>query len=247
LLAVSMALLASYGWHALRVPFPLLRLSLLGTRTFRVSVLGGFVTRLGVGGMPFLLPLLYQLGLGLPVWQSGLLMMPAAAAAMGMKVISAAMLRRFGYRRVLIVNTLLVAVTIACFTLVRSGTPIFVIVLIGLFMGLFNSLQFSSMNSMAYADIGEVDVAMASTMASTLQQMSVSFGLACGSLVTGYYLANLPQTDHLAVTAALHHTFLTLAGLTLLSSLSFWSLHPHDGESVSKGTVGAADGMQGRI
>ncbi len=171
LLAVSLALLAAYAWHALRTPFPLLRLSLLGTRTFRVSVLGGFVARLGVGGMPFLLPLLYQLGLGLPVWQSGLLMMPAAAAAMGMKVIASAMLRRFGYRRVLIVNTMLLACTIASYALVGSGTPIFVIVLIGLLMGLFNSLQFSSMNSMAYADIGEADVAMASTMASTMQQM----------------------------------------------------------------------------
>jgi EmrB/QacA subfamily drug resistance transporter len=244
LLAVSLALLAAYGWHALRVPFPLLRLSLLGTRTFRVSVLGGFVTRLGVGGMPFLLPLLYQLGLGLPVWQSGLLMMPAAAAAMGMKVISSAMLRRFGYRRVLIVNTMLLACTIASYALVGSGTPIFVIVLIGLLMGLFNSLQFSSMNSMAYADIGEADAAMASTMASTMQQMSLSFGLACGSLVTGFYLADLPQTDHAAVTAALHHAFLTLAGLTLLSSLSFWTLRPHDGESVSKGTASKPDGMK---
>jgi EmrB/QacA subfamily drug resistance transporter len=247
MLLVSLTLLAAYAWHALRLPFPLLRLSLLSTRTFRVSVLGGFVTRLGVGGMPFLLPLLYQLGLGLPAWQSGLLMMPAAVAAMVMKVISTAMLRRFGYRRVLIVNTLLVACTIASYTLVDTGTPIFVIVLIGLLMGLFNSLQFSSMNSMAYADIGEVDTAMASTMASTMQQMSLSFGLACGSLVTGFYLADLPQTDHAAVTAALHHAFLTLAGLTMLSSLSFWALQPHDGESVSKGAASNPDGMQTRI
>jgi EmrB/QacA subfamily drug resistance transporter len=236
LLAVAVALLAAYAWHALRVPFPLLRLTLFGTRTFRVSVLGGFVARLGVGGMPFLLPLLYQLGLGLPVWQSGLLMMPAAAAAMGMKVISSAVLRRFGYRRVLTVNTMLLACTIAGYSTVGSDTPIFVIVLMGLLLGLFNSLQFSSMNSMAYADIGEADVAMASTMTSTMQQMSLSFGLACGSLVTGFYLAGLPQTDHAAVTAALHHAFLTLAGLTLLSALAFWTLRPNDGESVSKGT-----------
>ena len=88
---------------------------------------------------------------------------------------------------------------------------------------------------MAYADIGDADAAMASTMASVMQQMSLSFGLACASLVTGFYLADLPQTDRVAVTAALHLTFLTLAGLTLLSSLSFWTLRPHDGESVSKG------------
>ena len=83
-----------------RAVYPLLQLTLFKVRTFRVSVAGGFVTRLGIGGLPFLLPLLYQLGLGLPAWQSGLLMMPAAAAAMGMKFIAPRVLKRFGYRRV---------------------------------------------------------------------------------------------------------------------------------------------------
>src|SRR3990167_5873422 len=128
LVAVSLGLLAAYGWHAKRVPYPLLRLSLFSTRTFRVGVLGGFVTRLGVGGMPFLLPLLYQLGMGLPVWQSGLLMMPAALAAMAMKALAAPMLRRLGYRRVLIVNTLLVACAIASYALVDASTPLWAIV-----------------------------------------------------------------------------------------------------------------------
>ena len=237
-LALAVALLAAYGWHALRTPFALLRIGLLSTRTFRISVLGGFVTRLGVGGMPFLLPLLFQLGLGLPAWQSGLLMMPAAAAAMFMKVLSSAMLRRFGYRQVLIVNTLCVAATIACYTQISSGTPLAAIVGCGLLLGLFNSLQFSSMNSMAYADIAESDVAMASTLASTLQQMSMSFGLACGSLVTGFYLEGLSQANQGAVTGALHRAFLTLACMTALSSLSFWSLRAGDGESVSKGASG---------
>ncbi|NTV11261.1 MAG: multidrug efflux MFS transporter, partial [Zoogloea sp.] len=237
LLAVSFALLLAYGRHALRVPFPLLRLSLFRKRTFRVSGVGGFVTRLGVGGMPLLLPLLYQLGLGLPAWQSGLLMMPTAAAAMGMKAISAALLRRFGYRQVLVVNTVLVASTISCYSLVGAGTPVVAIVATGLLLGLFNSLQFSSMNSMAYADIDEADAAMASTIASTMQQMSMSFGLACGSLVTAFYLAGLPQTNQAGVSSALHHAFLTLGVLTLVSSLSFWALRRHDGESVSKGAV----------
>src|SRR5262249_6937774 len=80
LLLLSRGLLAAYGWHARRVAHPLLRLTLFDVRTFRVSVIGGFVTRLGVGGMPLLLPLLYQLGLGLAPWVSGLLMMPTAAA-----------------------------------------------------------------------------------------------------------------------------------------------------------------------
>lgn len=236
-LFVALALIGAYVRHALRVPFPLLQLALFRRRTFRISVLGGFVTRLGVGGMPLLLPLLYQLGLGRPAWQSGLLMMPAAAAAIGMKVIAAPLLRRFGYRRVLVVNTVLVAAAIAGYALVGAATPIAAIVLIGLLLGLFNSLQFSGMNSMAYADIDERETAMASTIASTLQQMSLSFGLACGSLLTAFYLSDPARSDAAGVRAALHHAFLALAALTLVSSLSFQGLRPRDGESVSRGGV----------
>jgi EmrB/QacA subfamily drug resistance transporter len=236
LLLISLSLLAAYGWHANHTAYPLLRLTLFRVRTFRVAVVGGFITRLGVGGLPFLLPLLYQLGLGLPAWQSGLLMMPTAAGAMGMKLLSGPILRRYGYRKVLILNTVMMGLTICFFSLVDAATPMIWIVLLGWAQGFFNSLQFSSMNSMAYADIETSDSSMASTISSSLQQMSLSFGLACGSLVTSWYLGALPQTDHLAVTSALHHAFLTLGGLTVLSSLSFWTLHARDGESVSKGS-----------
>jgi MFS family permease len=237
LLALSLSLLAAYFLHANQTPHPLLRLALFRVRTFRISVVGGFVTRLGVGGLPFLLPLLYQLGLGMPAWQSGLLMMPVAAAAMGMKLIASRVLARFGYRRVLIVNTVMIGVVVCLFSLVTPATPIMLIVLLGLAMGFFNSLQYTSMNSMAFADIEPHDSSMASTIASSMQQMSMSFGLACGSLIAGWYLGDLPQTDRAAVTTALHYAFLTLGGLTMLSSLSFWSLNPRDGESVSRGNV----------
>jgi EmrB/QacA subfamily drug resistance transporter len=236
LLALALALLLAYGWHATREPAPLLRLGVFRARTFRVAVLGGFVTRLGIGGMPLLLPLLYQLGLGLPAWESGLLMMPAAAAAMSMKLLSSSLLRRFGYRQVLVVNTVLIACMISSYSMVGPGTPVWAIVPLGLALGFFNSLQFSSMNTMAYADIEAADAAMASTIASTLQQMSLSFGLALASLVTVFYLDGLPQSDHVAVARALHHGFLTLGAVTLLSSASFWTLHRNDGESVSKGS-----------
>jgi MFS family permease len=237
LLLLSISLLAAYAWHARQTSYPLLRLALFRVRTFRVSVMGGFITRLGVGGLPFLLPLLYQLGLGLPAWQSGLLMMPAAAAAMGMKILSARVLARFGYRRVLIVNTVMIGFVVSLFALVNATTPMMLIVLLGLAFGFFNSLQFTSMNSMAYADVDTTDSSMASTIASSLQQISMSFGLACGSLIAAWYLGDLPQTDRVAVTAALHHALVTLGGLTILSSLSFWSLSAKDGESVSRGSL----------
>src|SRR3954470_9929214 len=144
LLLLSLGLLSAYVVHAGHTRYPLLQLALFKVRTFRVSVGGGFVTRLGIGGLPFLLPLLYQLSLGLPAWKSGLLMMPSAIAAMGMKLIAPRLLKRYGYRRILIVNTLMIGITISLFALVREGTPLPLIVLLGLALGFFNSLQFSS-------------------------------------------------------------------------------------------------------
>ena len=235
LFLLSMSLLAAYAWHARQLAYPLLRLSLFKVRTFRVSVVGGFITRLGIGGMPFLLPLLYQLGLGLPPWESGLLMMPTAAAAMGMKFLSAGILRRYGFRQTLVVNTVALGITLGMFALVTPNTPLAMIVLLGLAQGFFNSLQFSAMNAMAYADIEPAESSMATSIASTCQQMSLSFGLACASLIAGWYLGNLPQSESLAVTNALHDTFLTVGGLTILSSLSFWTLRSDDGDNVSRG------------
>jgi EmrB/QacA subfamily drug resistance transporter len=238
-LALSVALLSAYAAHASRAKFPLLRLALLRVRTFRISVLGGFITRLGVGGLPFLLPLLYQLGLGLPAWQSGLLMMPTAVGAMGMKLIAPRVLARFGYRQVLVVNTVCIGITIGLFALVGPGTSVWVIVGIGLLQGVFNSLQFSSMNTLAYADIDQRDSSMASTISSSFQQLSMSFGLATGSLVTGWFLGDVAQTDRVMVTSALHHAFLALALVTILSSLAFWRLRRNDGESISRGRAAA--------
>jgi EmrB/QacA subfamily drug resistance transporter len=240
MLALSIALLAAYAWHSVQNQFPLLRLALFRVRTFRISVLGGFITRLGIGGLPFLLPLLYQLGLKLAPWQSGLLMMPTAAAAMGMKLIAPKVLARFGYRQVLVFNTICIGITIGLFSLVGPGTPWYAIAGIGLLQGFFNSLQFSSMNTLAYADIEPKDSSMASTISSSFQQLSMSFGLAAGSLVTAWFLGRVPQTDQVMVTKALHHAFFTLALMTMVSSLVFARLRRSDGESISKGKTATA-------
>lgn len=241
MLAVSIALLVAYGWHASGIEFPLLKLALFRIRTFRVAVLGGFATRLGVGGLPFLLPLLYQIGLGLPAWKSGLLMMPTALAAMGMKLISAKLLARVGYRQVLVINTVFIGITIGLFALVKQGTPLAFIVLLGLMQGFFNSLQFSSMNTLAYADVEQKDSSMASTISSSFQQLSMSFGLATGSLVAAWFLGDVPQTNRGMVTSALHSAFVALSVVTILSSLAFWKLRREDGESISKGATVAPE------
>lgn len=238
LFVVAAGLLATYTAHAARHAAPLLKLQLFRVRTFSVAVGGGFVTRIGIGGMPFLLPLLYQLGMGLPAWESGLLMMPSAAAAITMKAASKTILARLGYKRVLTVNTALIGVAIGSYSLIGPATPKALIVVLALALGFFNSLQFSAMNTLAYADVEGADTSMASTLASSMQQLSMSFGLAAGSLVAGWFLAGLPQTDHVLVTRALHRAFLALAAITFVSSASFWRLRPGDGEAVSRGTSG---------
>jgi MFS family permease len=235
LLVISLGLLAAYAVHASRTPYALLRLQLFRVRTFRISVGGGFLTRMGIGGMPFLLPLLYQVGMGLPSWESGLLMMPSAAAAITTKVGTKRILAALGYRRVLTINTVLIGLAIGLFSLVGPGTPKVLIVALALCLGFFNSMQFSAMNTLAYADVEGADTSMASTLASSMQQLSMSFGLAAATLVAGWFMAGLPQTDHARVADALHKAFLTLAAITVVSSLSFWRLRPHDGEAVSGG------------
>jgi len=240
ILLLAIGLLTAYGVHARRAAHPLLGFELFRVRTFRVAVLGGFVTRLGLGSMPLMLPLLYQLGLGWPAWQSGLFLIPMAASAMWMKVAAPRLLARQGYRRVLLVNTLMIGVTIGLFSQVTAGTPLLLLVLLGAAQGAFNSLQFSSMNSMAYADVDAAHASSASSIASTLQQMSMSFGMALGTLATAWFLGDRSQADPVAVTGAVHAAFLTLSALTMLSAWSFSTLRTDDGRAVSRGALGKA-------
>src|ERR1022692_3628991 len=129
LLLLSLALLAGYGIHGRSLPFPLLKLRLFGIRTFRAAVSGSFFTRLGIGGVPFLLPLLYQVGLGFNPVQSGLLIMPQALAAMSTKVLLPKILTRLGYRGVLISNTVILGGLLMVFATIAMGTPVWMIVL----------------------------------------------------------------------------------------------------------------------
>jgi EmrB/QacA subfamily drug resistance transporter len=233
LLAVSLALLGAYYWHGHRVPNPVMRLTLFETRTFNVAVIGGIITRLGIGGMPFLLPLLYQVGLGFPAWKAGLLTMPQAIAAISMKMMSKSILARFGHRQVLITNTVLFGSTILVFSLIGPSTPIWCILLLSFTQGFFSALQFTSMNSLVYADINDRDASMANSIASTAQMMSLSFGVAFASLVAAWFIGHTPQADTGKFIEGLHRSCLALGSVTVLSSLIFWRLRPNDGNNVS--------------
>ncbi len=243
LLGTALALIGAYLWHARRVAAPILALWLFRTRTFRVSVAGGFAARLGMAGMPFLLPMLYQIGLGFKPWQAGLLTTPQALAALATKLFNKAVLTRFGHRNVLAVNTVLIGLTIMLFTRIDASTPIVFILGLSLMQGTFASLQFTSMNTLAYADVSDADASKASSIASTGQQLSISFGVALASLTASFFLGPEGQGDPTRTIEALHHAFLVMGALTILSSTVFWQLRGDDGNILSNRPVSAPPGL----
>ncbi len=237
LLAISGLLLAGYGLHSAGTKYPLLRLTLFRIRTFRAAVSGSYITRIGIGGIPFLFPLLYQVGLGFSPIQSGLMMMPQAIAAMSLKVTMPGILRRFGYRRVLISNTVMLGLLILLFGTIGATTPTWVIVIEVFCFGFFTSLQYTSMNTLVYADCTEEQTSKASTIASTLQQMSVSFGVAAASLVTALFIPDRFHASPAEMIHGIHLGFMVLGAWTILSAIVFCELKSDDGNAVSRQKV----------
>ena len=234
LLAISLACLTLYGVRATRVTWPLLRLTLFKIRTFRAAVGGSYFTRIGIGGIPFLFPLLYQVGLGYSPIQSGLLMMPQAIAAMSLKLTMPIILRQFGYRAVLISNTLILGVLICLFATIGPSTPVPLILLQVFVYGFFTSLQYTSMNTLAYADIDGSQTSSASTIASTMQQMSLSFGVAAASLVTAIFIPDRFHASQQEMIHGIHKAFLVMGVWTMFSTFIFRGLRADDGEAVSQ-------------
>jgi EmrB/QacA subfamily drug resistance transporter len=243
LLAISLVLLAGYGRHAAVTAHPLLQLALFRIRTLRSAVVGSFITRLGAGGMPFLLPLLYQVGLGYSPVQSGLLIMPQSIAAMCLKMSMPYIITRLGYRRVLLANTMAIGLVIAFFATIGPGTPVWLIVLQATAFGFCSSLQYTSMSTLVYADITEEQASMASSIASTSQQMSMSFGVAVASLVTALFIPDRFHSDASQMIHGVHDAFLVLGGMTVVSAAVFYQLRDDDGETISQHEVQLAGGL----
>jgi EmrB/QacA subfamily drug resistance transporter len=232
--ALSVLLIFGYVLYASRTPYPLLQLALFRIRTFTAAVSGGFFTRLGMGGVPFLLPLLYQVGLGFTPIQSGLLIMPQAMSALATKFLLPRILGRMGYRMVLISNTVIIGVVLMLFATIGLGTPVWAIVLQAAGYGAFQSLQLTSMNTLVYSDIPQEQTSNASSIASTLQQLSISFGVAAAGLTTAFFVPASLRSNPVEFIGGLHEAFLALGGFTVLSTVVFWRLKPGDGGATSQ-------------
>ena len=234
LLVLSLALLAGYWIHAKTLEFPLLQLNLFRIRTFRAAVGGGLFTRLGIGGVPFLLPLLYQVGLGFTPIESGLLLMPQALAAIAVNWVILRLLARFGYRGVLVTNTIVIGVLVILFATIGVHTPVWVIVALAFLYGAYSSLQYTSMNTLVYADTKEEETSAANSVFSTVQQMAISFGVATAGLATAFFIPENSQANPTLMIAGLHKALVSLGVLTILSTIVFRSLKKEDGRAVSQ-------------
>ncbi len=170
-----------YARHARGRAAAVLDFSLLRIPTFMVSVLGGTLFRIGVGALPFLLPLMLQLGFGMTPLQSGLVTLASAAGAILMKPAATTALRRFGFRDTLLGNGLLAVLTLAACALFRPAWPLWLIYAVLLAGGLFRSLQFTAYNTVAYADIPRPRMSAATSLYATIQQLSLTLGVTAGA------------------------------------------------------------------
>jgi len=209
LIGVGAAASYAYVLHARRTPAPVLDLSLLAIPTMRTAIIGGFIYRSGIGAMPFLLPLLLQLGFHLSAFQSGLITLSNVVGAMGMKTVIPLILRRFGFRRALTVNALISATLVAACATFQPGVSFAWIVGILVIGGFFRSLEFTSLNTIAYANIEHRYMSRATSLVAVVQQVSIAVGVAIGALAVDL---TLWARGHDTITAAdFQPAYLTIA------------------------------------
>jgi EmrB/QacA subfamily drug resistance transporter len=231
LMAAGLALAFAYVRHARRVRDPILDLGLLRQATFRASVAGGSLFRVGVGAIPFLLPLLLQLGFGYSPFQSGLLTCAAALGAISMKFAAARLIRRFGFRQLLMVNGLLSSLTIALTAAVGADTPYGLLLALLLAGGFLRSLQFTALNAMAYADVDHAGMSRATALYTVAQQFSLAVGVALAAATIE--VAQVARGDAALQPADFAVAFLVVAAVAVLSLVEFRKMPADAGAAIS--------------
>lgn len=234
---IGILVCAIYVWHARRVSHPVVELRLLRIPTFRASIIGGSAFRLGMGAFYFLLPLMLQLSFGLSAFQSGLITFASAAGALAMKTTAPIILRRFGFKRVLVWNAVIGGGFLFANALFTPDTPHVVMIAILLAGGFFRSLEFTAVNAIAYADIRAHEMSSATSFASVAQQISLSLGVAIGALVL-----EASRAANAELVLSLNDfvlAFCVIGAITSLSALSFLRLPANAGAEISGAHVEA--------
>jgi EmrB/QacA subfamily drug resistance transporter len=239
LVVIGSIAMTLYVIHARRTASPVLDFALLRLPTMRASIIGGFLFRLGIGSLPFLLPLLLQVGFGLSPLNSGMVTFASAAGAMGMKTLAARIIRTFGFRNVMVINAIVSSVFLAACALFTSTTPLLLIMILLVVGGFFRSLQFTAINTLAYAEVEPAQMSRATTLVSVNQQLAVSAGVAVGAF-------------SVEATMWLHHVtelssgdfapgFIVVAIISTISSYFFYKMPVDAGHQVSgRGVVATA-------
>jgi EmrB/QacA subfamily drug resistance transporter len=219
LLAGGAAATLAYIVYARRTPAPVIDLSLFKLPSFRAGVAGGFMFRIGAGALPFLLPLMLQIGFHMTPFESGMITFATAVGAMTMKAVIPTILRRFGFRNTLTVNAVVSATFLGACAVFTPATPVYAMILVLLVGGFFRSLQFTSVNTIAYAEVEARQMSRATSLVSVAQQLSLSTGVAAGALVVETVLR---FKGHAALTAEdFPPAFAIVAGISAASAFIF--------------------------
>ena len=238
LLMFGLASLAAYWLRAARRPDALFPLRLFEINTFSVGILGNLFARIGSGAMPFMIPLLLQVCLAYTPAQAGVMLIPVALAAILSKRIGPPLIRRVGYRKVLLVNTIFVGATIVSFALIGAATPTWLLILQLACFGAVNSLQFTAMNTITLFDLEGPNASSGNSLLSMIMMLSMSLGVA----VAGGLLAAFDDgSQGAAALTAFHATFLTVGLITCASAWIFWQLAPDAGSARKEQEAVAAD------
>jgi EmrB/QacA subfamily drug resistance transporter len=243
LIAVGAIAMTLYVMHSRRTGSPVLDFSMLRLPTLRASIIGGFMFRLGIGALPFLLPLLMQIGFGLSPFQSGLVTFGSSAGAMGMKALAARIIRTFGFRYLMTINAVVSSVFLASCALFTPHTPLLLILIILVVGGFFRSLQFTAINTVAYAEVENAQMSRATTLTSVAQQLAISTGVAVGafSVETTMWLHNASEISATSFAPA----FIVVAVISTASSFFFWQMPDDAGSEISGRKVAAIASRKG--
>jgi len=231
LVAIGIIAMTLYVIHARRTASPVLDFSLLRLSTMRASIIGGFMFRLGIGALPFLLPLLMQVGFGLSPFQSGLVTFSSAVGAMGMKTLAARIIRTFGFRNMMTINAVVSSVFLAACALFTVTTPLLLIMIILVVGGFFRSLQFTAINTVAYAEVEQGQMSRATTLVSVNQQLAISAGVAVGAFCveSTMLVRHMQELDATVFAPA----FLVVSIISALSAYFFWQMPDDAGHEIS--------------
>ena len=230
--------------HARRHPFPLIDLSALRIPTFATVIFGGSLFRVAIGTTPFLLPMMFQVGFGMSAFASGLLMIALFAGNLGMKTVTTPILRRFGFRRVLVVNGALAALSIVACGLLTANMPKMLIAAVLFLGGLCRSMQFTSLNTLAFADIPSEGMTRANTFLSAVAQMSMGMGVGVGAVALQAAALIRGRAPTVLTVADFHLAFFLVGAIALVAIADCVKLQRDAGAIVSGHQSGSSSYAQ---